>query len=300
MNALLTAFRRTLHQRRVVFWMYLANLLPGLLVLFPAFGTLNALTGRSMAYETLLEGFDYTVFSDFMDRYGEAIGPLLSAGRWLGLVYWLLSVFFAGGVLLAVSRSEWRGSRPSFGAFLQGCTQYFGRFLRLALLVAGLVLATLVVLALAGSLLTYVGVDTFDERTLILLWVGLGALGALLAAYLLCIGDYAKVWLLTHDDRRAFHAYFTAGRLVNRNLGATLGPYLLLLALGGIWLGLYGLLESALPTTGWLTIGLVFGLQQLLIAGRVFLKAWTLATATVVSRRWQPAPRPNPVEGSEA
>lgn len=286
MNVLIRSLRQTLASLRMVGLLYGVTLVLGLLVALPFYQTLLAEDQNSTAFLNLLNGFDYTVYSDFMHRSGRAIRPLMSVGRWLGILYVFLSVFFAGGILrrFAAPADAFRA-----GLFWQACSQYVGRFLRLFGVTFLFVLVGAGVWLVAGALATVGLSDTLTERGLF--WVGLSFFGlfVLTATLLLCIGDYAKVLMVRDGETKAFRAFGRAGRLVLRNPAKTYGLYWLLILAGTALFGLYFLIDGAVLMSGWLTIGVLFLVQQALIFCRVGLKVWSLGVSWAV---YESLPKP--------
>ena len=300
MTALLTSFRQTLGSLRLVGLLYGVTLALSLLAALPLYNTLLAEDQNSRAFLNLLNGFDYTVYSDFMHRSQRAISPLLSVGRWLGILYVFLSVFVAGGILWQFAQLS--GSRQAVpfhvGTFLSACGQYAGRFGRLFGVTFLFVLAGAGIWLVIGSLVSIALSNSLTERGLF--WVGLVffVLFVLTATFLLCIGDYAKVLMFREDERNAFRAFGRAGRLVGRNLGKTYGLYWLLIGIGTALFGVYFLLDNLVTMRNWPTILLMLMVQQALIFARVGLKVWSLGTAYGVYETLpKPAPtvRPTPV-----
>lgn len=295
MNSLAIALRQTLGSVRLLWLIYGITLVLGLLAAIPFYSTLKTEDQDSLAFLNLLNGFDYTVYSDFMHRSERAISPLLSVSRWVGVLYLFMSIFLAGGILLRFSQPN---TRFNVELFWQGCSHYFGRFLRLF----GVTLLFIMVGAgfwlVAGSLVSIAVNDTFTERGLF--WIGAGffALFAGTATLLLCIGDYAKVLMFREDEHNAFRAFGRAGRLVLRNVGRTYGLYCLMILIGAGLFGIYFLLDEAILMSGWVTILIMFLIQQTLIFLRVALKVWSLGTAYSVYQTIPqpiPVPRPTPV-----
>lgn len=280
MKFLLQAFFLARQSMRMVLWIYAINGLLGLLILLPAYSTFAAGMGHSMAFPTLLGGFDYTVFSDFMKTSGSTITPLLSVGRWLGVLWLMVSVFLTGGILFRFSQPDepWR-----VGVFLADCVQYFRRFAGLLGVVALFSVVLLVIVTLLGTLIGAALYNSVSEQ--VLFYVGLGTLtvALLVAALVFCIGDYAKVLLFRHDDPNPFRAFGRAGRLVLANTGQTFGPYLLLMGIGTALFGVYFLADSLIGMHNWPTIIILFVLQQAFIVSRIFLKVWSLGTAYGIS-----------------
>ncbi|GAB3541151.1 hypothetical protein [Spirosoma fluminis] len=276
MPVLSSTFRQTLTALRLLWLMYGVTLVLGLLAAIPFYNTLKAEGQSSLAFLNLLDGFDYTVYSDFIHQSGKTIDPLLSVGRWLGVLYVFLSLFFAGGVLVCFAQPQ---GRVNAGIFWQACSHYVGRFARLAgvtvlFLVAGAGV-WLIIGTLAGVLLS----DTLTERGLF--WIGAAFFGLFVstATLVLCISDYAKVLMFREDEPNAFRAFGQAGRLVLRNLRKTYGLYWFFLLIGAGLLSLYLLLDATILMNGWLTIFLMFLIQQALVFARIGLKVWALGAA---------------------
>ncbi|GAB3747272.1 hypothetical protein [Spirosoma pomorum] len=303
MNALSVSFRQLLGSLRLVSFLYAVTLVLGLLAALPFYNTLKIEYHDSLEYLKLLDGFDYTVFSDFMRQSQQTIYPLFSVGRWLGLLHLFLSVFFAGGILFCQSQN---GTRFHIGTFWQACSHYLGRFLKVAGVTILFVLVNTVIWLLAGSLLIMAVSDSLTERGQF--WIGMTAfaLFMLTTTILLCVGDYAKVILFQEDDRRAFRAFGRAGRLVLQHPGKTYGFYWLLILSGTAVFGLYFLVDEAVMMSSWLTILLVFLVQQLVIFVRAGLKVWSLGLAYTLYKSLpkpvlvsQPVPAPSPVSDTD-
>lgn len=293
MNTFSLAFWQTIRSVRLLWLIYGITLVLGLLVALPFYTTLKIEDQNSLAFMKLLDGFDYTVYSDFMQRSERTISPLMSVGRWLGVLYVFLSVFFAGGILTQFAQLP---NRFIVSLFWQGCSQYIKRFLFLSGVTLLFVLVGsglwLVIGTLAGMALN----DTLTERGLF--WIGalFFALFAITATFLFCIGDYAKVIMFRENESNAFRAFGRAGRLVLRNAGRTYGVYVLLILIGTVLFGVYFLLDEAILMSNWFTILLMLVVQQVLIFARVGLKVWSLGIAyTVYERLPKPVLSPAPV-----
>ncbi|UFH53836.1 hypothetical protein [Spirosoma sp. KNUC1025] len=287
MNPLISSLQYTLRSVRVLSLIYGITLIMGLLVAFPFYNTLIVEDQNSLAFLKLLDGFDYTIYSDFMHRSKRTLTPLMSVGRWLGLAYLFLSVFFAGGILARFTQFSSVRLSDSFtiGAFWQACSYYVARLLGLFAVTLLFVIVGAGLWLVIGTILALILSDTLTERGQF--WIGLlfFTLFALTAAFILCIGDYAKVLMIRDDESNAFRAFGRAGRLVLRNPVRTYGLYCLFILIGTGLFGLYFLIDEAIPIRGWLTILIMFIVQQLFIFARVGLKVWWLGTAYGVYER---------------
>ena len=279
MNALTTSFRQLIGSLRFVWLIYGVTLVLGLLAALPFYNTLQAEDQNSREFLKLLDGFDYTVYSDFMHRSERAISPLLSVGRWLGVLYIFLSIFFTGGILMLFSSGN---RRIGFSEFFAVCSAYVGRYVRLFGVVLLFVLAGAVIWLVIGLLVGVLLSNALTERGLF--WVSAVFFGlfVLSATLVLCIGDCAKILMFRNDEQRAFRAFGQAGRLVLRNWVRPYGLYWLFIGIGTALFGLYFLLDGLISMRNWPTILLLFIIQQALIFGRVGLKIWWLGTVAIV------------------
>ncbi len=280
------AWQQTLASLPMVGLIYGLTLGLGLLVALPIYSTLATEDQRSLAFLNLINGFNYTVVSDFMNRSGATVKAVFGMVRWLNLAYLFLTIFLTGGILLRFAQLSSLHNRPAgmvsrfrAGLFWEGCSQYVGRMLRLFGVTLLFVLVTAVIWLIIGILIGSAVNNTETERETIGISLVFFALFALTTTLLLCIGDFAKVILFRDDAHGAFRAFGQAGRLVLRNLPRTYGLYLVFILIGTGCFALYFVLESLLIVDGWLMIAVLFIIQQVLIASRVALKVWWLGTA---------------------
>lgn len=288
MNVVSSSLRQTLGSARLVGLIYCFTLVLGLLIALPFYNILTAEAHNSRAFLTLLDGFDYTVYTDFMHTSQKALSPLFGVGRLLGMFYIFLSLFFTGGILLRFAQP---GPPFAVGLFWQGCTHYVGRFARVFGVTALFVLIETIIWLIAGLLVGFALSDSLTERGTF--WIGalFFSLFVLTTTLLLCIGDYAKVLVFREDEPNAFRAFGRAGRFVFNNFARTYGLYWMLILIGSALFGIYFLLDELIPMSNWATIGLMFLIQQSLIFARVGLKVWSLA---IVSAVYDTLPHPMP------
>ncbi|MFD1144029.1 hypothetical protein ACFQ4C_23085 [Larkinella insperata] len=290
----MSSFQLIRRSWRMVLWLYGVNFLMSLLVLLPAYATFRRDMGASLEYLKLLNGFDFTVYSDFRHNHGSATNSLLTVGFWLGLLYLLISVFFTGGLLQQVASATDRRQTFRLSRFLAAGAQGFGRFFRLFLCVSSFIFLLSVVFLLAGGLSALALTKTLNEEELSYVALAFLLVFALSALLALCVGDYAKIRLFRRDETRAVFAFWVSMRFLFSRVRVTFGNYLLLIGVGLACFGVYFLLESWIVTRGWAEIALLFLIQQLFIISRTFLKVWVLATATVVFTEQEKQPTISP------
>jgi hypothetical protein len=265
---------RLLSPFRMLLLLYSLALLLALPATYGLLSGLQSAAGGSVAPLEMLAGFNYTVFSDFMHRHSESVWLPMRVGWLSSLLFVLVWTWATGGILYSLS-APYRAEK-----FWQVGTYYAGRYARLLGLTALFTAAVFLVPFLMGILLAVLLESKLTERGLF--WLGFGgfALGTLGTLLVWCIAAYTKVWIFRHDEPNVFRAFGRAGRFVLTNLRRTLGTYLLLVALGAGLLGTYLLADALILSHNWLTIGLLFVVQQVVIFGRIVLNVHILRVAT--------------------
>ena len=124
--------------------------------------------------------------------------------------------------------------------------------------------------------------STWNEQSMINFLLTCLVLFTISTLLVICAGDYAKILMFRQDLTRVFPAYWQSIRLVFVNFPTIFGYYLILMSIGATFFAIYFLIDSWIVTSGWLTIILLFIIQQFFIFSRLFLKVWTLATAMQV------------------
>ena len=88
---------------------------------------LEASIGNSLEINKLVETYDDTVVTDFLNEHGASLSPLLGQLRWVLLIYVLFSVFINAGLLYAVVKNK-----KGWKTFWEGGAAYFFRFFKVA------------------------------------------------------------------------------------------------------------------------------------------------------------------------
>ncbi len=187
----------------------------------------------------------------------------------LGVAFALLWAFLLGGVLERQARP---GEPFTFERFAAGGGRYFFRFLRLALLSAGLYFLVYLLGRRLYRAVQEATLDVTEERT-ILLWILLAAgLVAFLLHLVRMVFDYAKIATVVDDRRSVLGSLGAAGRTVLRHPFKTCGVYL---GFGLVATALLVLYASLAPGAGPASFpGIVFALLlgQAYLGLRLFLR----------------------------
>jgi hypothetical protein len=210
---------------------------------------------------------------------GGALDPTVLA---LGSAYLVLQVFLAGGVLTAL-----RAPQPEWTArgLLHGAGFYFGRLLRLALLVL-LVEGVLFLLyaPLAGWVDTRAR-EAVSERTAIAWLLGRNLLLLLGLLAVNMVSSYAKVLIVLEERSSALLALLSASTLCLARITKTFGHVLLMALLAAAGLAVWGLLDRQWDTVGYKTQALTFVLLEAFVFFRILLRVATLGGQVVLARR---------------
>lgn len=128
----------------------------------------EASIGNSLELNKLLEGFNDSTITDFLNIHGASLSPLLGQLRYVILAYLLFSIFINAGLLYAVSEE-----RSGWNVFWEGGKKYFFRFIGVSLffLILFLLWTGLTVLPYIGWMQPSIEVFSSEIVTVYLLFV---------------------------------------------------------------------------------------------------------------------------------
>jgi hypothetical protein len=271
----------------LLFTLYLINVL----LAIPAAALFRHLTtaafGASMAGGALLPGFDNTVVNDLLTNHEEIVRSLIGLLAPLMILGAMFNTFLAGGILSRFVQEE----KFSFTTFIRGCGAYFGRFFRLTLLMVLIEVLLVLLLSIPFSLIVgAIGDGGGNEET-----VFLATIAAVLVVYspillVVIAADYARVATVVYDLRSILKAIGQGFAFVFRNIGATIGLHLLLLALLLLAVVGYWILEGAVDMGSAGTIAVGFVLQQFLVLARTWSRLSFFAGEAALYERRKPRP----------
>jgi hypothetical protein len=267
------AFNRTARNWKMVLTVFVVNLALGLILAAPLYNVLQSEAQGSLEFNKLIGGFDLTVIIDFLSTSGKKLPPFWLLGFVLSLLYLVLNIFFAGGIL---SQYALRGTFR-ISEFLRNCTQYFGKFLLVFLieLVALLGVCIVSFIFLGIALLASDG----STEPVQMAWLTPAFLiSGFLFTVVLNIGNYAKVILFKNFSLNALLGFWKAANYIFQNF-KTMRIYWAIIAVAVILVLVYLFLESAIGMNSAFKIFVMFMVQQAFIFGRVFIKMWMLSGA---------------------
>ena len=242
----------------------------------PFHSTLKSEAGNTMALHSMLKHFDYTTFSDFMRASGKAIRPFITTAIWMGMFYFLFTVFFAGGVLSVLSSD---GQKLSFNNFLKGCGKLFFRFLRLAVyMIIILLFVTAIVFMPMGMIIASAYQTVQSEASLFYIILTGAIVYAFFFILVLMIGDYAKIILFRDDSKKSLKSVWASTKFVFKHFFGAYLLYILLYIAPIIFFVLYFQLDDAIGMVSGFTIFVMFLIQQIFVWLRIWTRIWFLGS----------------------
>lgn len=265
-KAFQTGIQIGLSHWRVAILVYAIQLLVAMIFGLQVGSLISSTIGDSLSIDALIEGYDHTVFSDFMAVHGASFGVLMSQMKWVLLLGFFLSVFLQAGKYSAVVRQEFY-----WPAFFEGARQYFWSFLKIAFVVILFTIVWTLVcwLPLMSNLLS--ALETLPSEV-DLGWIAFAVLLVYMFGLVILtqISILAKTHVISESGsvRQAFRA---ALRWMRTHFFSNTGLYLLfnLLAMTVgllyLWIELKGGMISTAAVYGFLII------QQAYSFGRILL-----------------------------
>lgn len=269
-QALLNSFRRVRCLWKMVVLYWFIQTLAAALIALPLAGTVIPSLAHSRYSADLLRQFDFMWLMELQYATNGLPAAIVAPVALVAILLWVLaSIWLAGGALRLLTAEE---PHYHIGDFHEGGGLYFWRFLRLALyslILYGIALSL-------GGMVTKIADKVWgkgmEEAPLVVAgWIKSGLL-ILLFGLIGTAMDYAKVRLVTDGSRKSLRACFGSTGLVFRNLGTTMGVWLVLALLAVLAFSIYLPVANALPATSMGPILALFVWQQLFIATRIVLR----------------------------
>lgn len=259
---------------RVIVILYGSILLLAAVAAFGFYSSLSSGMGDSMLPERVLEGFDSTVFNDFMRANKGFLGPFLVQGFWLTIFWMILNTLFGGGILAALKR----GSSSSLAEFFSDCGTYLGRFF-LLLLISIFLLGIFgsVWMMIVGVLYSAMTAGSITEVPNVIGFFVAGVVFLIPMIIIMMIMDYARIRIVVEETQSVLAAAWQSTKFVFINFFAAFGWQLLMLLVLLFLTVLYWLISEELPMETGLGIFLVFLIQQISVASRIWARLVTVS-----------------------
>ena len=271
-NGFVLAYRA----KKLVTTIFFITLFIALIIAIPFGSTLGKKAGNSMAFVSLIKGFNFSVYQDFMNQFSGSIYPFISVAIWMGVFYLLFTIFFEGGVLDILIRNE---RKYSLITFWGAGARYFSRFLRLA--VYSVVVQVVIVLAVyipVINILDSVSANAANEKTLFYILLTGVIIHLIFFIFILTVTDYAKIMMVENKNYKPLKTLIKSFGFVLRHFLSTYSLYLSLLIMPVAIFIIYFWLEAQIGMSTGITIFIIFIVQQVFIWCRILIKIWILGS----------------------
>ncbi|HEV8538625.1 MAG TPA: hypothetical protein VGR15_06840 [Bacteroidota bacterium] len=284
LSSLLKGIKLSLHNRRLIFVYYLANLVFALIVMVPFRSTLMSFAGNTLMGEKLAGRMDMDFAVEFIVRNSTTLGSLtflLLVAAWL---YWIFNLYLSGGAYVVLASGETYDPVRFWG----NAGNYFGRFIRLFLWSIPLLVVFYCIQFVVPLVVRLVwGSDPYQS---ILWWsrwvrVGLAYWGILM--YLI-VFDYARIFAIMTDEPGMGKALRRGFRFSFKHVVTTFGISLTLFATGFLMLLVYNPLADALHAPNVFAIVALLIVQQTYIFLRMALRLTLYASQAHLYQKHHP------------
>ena len=253
--------------KRLVLMLWLAPLVPALVVGAMAAANLSPALGKSLFADRALDGGWFVVLMEFRTSPADALGQIVTWGVAVMAVLTLfVQVVVSAGVVETLL--ERRPDHP----FVLGIRLNFLRFLRTTGVLAVLTVVVLIACRLLIKGFFRIAEAQADGRFDIVGMVAAGVLFIVLWAPLDLAADLSRISAARHDDRSMVRGFFRSWWTVIRQPGLFVPLYLVFLLLPLALHAVYSALRSPWTPSAAIAIATLFVAQQTVMVIRAFFK----------------------------
>lgn len=231
-------FRRVWRYQRVLWFIFIVNLLLAHFGAAPAVSKVEPVTDHSLQAQRLSGMFDYGSFSELSANPEVDLFSLTGVSVDFAIVFFGVILFLTGGILEAY-RS---GRKLTTREFFEACGSYFWRWVRLLILM--LIILIPVVMMVVG-IRTLVGpLLLVPAQEKLGFWLALGGIGVV-GLFLMCIRlwfDMAQVRAVVEEETGMWRNAGSAFKITFGNFGSLFWMYLRISVVGwlafalGLWI----------------------------------------------------------------
>lgn len=268
-NYYTTGIKNTFARRKVIGILWIFNFVFALILIYPIYSELKSMMSHSLVNDLMLEQFSLLWVGDLIYSYQDW-GGFLSATLMIPLFFYLaLQVFFNGGIIASLNEEK---TNINLQFFFSQSAKYFGSMLRLFLLSVPVYLLMFAIYSGIGKLLGLFVKSAANA------WPGFIVANIKWVFFILLfsifnmIFDYAKIRLVLSGSNKSWKSFTFGLGFVFRHFFGAWGLYLLNMLVFIIIAIIYMELEHVLPGNSLFFIIVVFILQQIFVAGRLFIR----------------------------
>jgi hypothetical protein len=225
--------RRVWKRQRLVWWLFLVNLVLAWLASGPFTSRVGQVTDHSLHAQRLVGGFDLGAHSELAANPDVAFGARSSESSPAVFVFFVFALFLTGGILVTYSNEH----KLSTAQFFEACGAYFWRLVRLLLfmLIILVPIGILDAVLLRPALRMIIDGAGPEATPYVIIFAILVVTALLLMAVRLWF-DMAQVRAVLDDERVMRRNFVRAFQLTRSNFGSLFWMYLRISILA--WLGL--------------------------------------------------------------
>ena len=268
----------------MIFWIWLIDLLFGIIVAAPIYFLFNRDFGHSPSGEGLGR-LNFIWLGDVFYKYQDLLPALASWVLVPALFFILVSVFLNGGIIGRLAAVE----KTTLQGFFADCGKYFGRFFRVFLLslpVYVLVFGGLV--KLVSAPFKFWAKNAAGEMPVIVASNLKFLMTILLLSIVQMYFDYVKIHLVVRDGRKVLAAAAAALSFIGRKFFKAWGLYLLVGLLFIMATAVFIAVTNVLPGTGVAALVLGFIWAQAYIFARISTKVLFFAAELDLYKIFRP------------
>ncbi len=261
-------FKNSLRHPRMILLIFAITLLLGLSLALPFFFSFDSAVGSAA-----VDNLDYTTFTELQNFHSWNLDSILGQSRFSVLIFWLLMIFFVGGIVRTFNREDFTVS-----TFFSGAGVNFFRFLLCDIIMLFAQLVTACVLFGVARFVLSLFDNVVTETPLFWAYGVAAFIFACSIVLLLMISDYAKFYMEMAETGRVLKAIGKATKFVFNNFLRTYFLYALLLVAPIVALILYKLTFDKIGMNTMFGIIAMFVVQQIFILLRVWFRVWSLSS----------------------
>jgi hypothetical protein len=303
LKSYITGIKEAILQPKMIITLWLFNFLFASLVYFPFSGLIKDFIGSSAVSEQLLSKWDNHIFFEWMTVKASALQPVLFLILIITVLYTAVSLFLKGGILsIFIVRAGVREKLPGrwLSQFFHGGGKFWWRFFRLciySLIFWAVFLIIMFFLSAAGRLISAGGIQ--EQAAFIWFWIE-AVIGLFLLFLIWMILDYARIRIVAEDTGKVFISLWKGAGFVFSRFGRTLALYYLLVITGTAFFIIYWKAAGLIKTQTAAGIWLAFGIGQVFIASREWLRMAFQAGQMDLYLKAQKEPKKPPVKQKAA
>lgn len=275
LDSYIEGLKLTLASKKMISLIYLTTFFGALILVIPFFNTVSSEMTDSLLINKLLEGFDYTAFSEIDRNFEELISMVVSIIKWLGVGYFFFSIALAGGIIKTLLSKD---LIFNFKIFVSACVENFWRLFRVTFYNLVIQLVLFIGMILPAVTIVKSVSDVAESEASIVFTVSIIAFIHLnVVAFFALVADYAKIILVNENSKKVIESGYKAFLFVLNNFKSYF-LYLMTMIFPAALILIYWLIEAKIPMNNFSTILLMFIIQQVFVWTRLAAKIWVIGS----------------------